>query len=251
MIVALAACASDGSDSSRPAPVEHVPVAAPGPEPGCEVPAGPPELGEDLVALRAAVLAEAPLASAPAYQEFVRSCDRVDATTAVIPAEWAERSPGPDDVPRAGLTAGPDFESRVEDQPVVWTDAVRFVGDAVPLRLVNYDNARGTLADGTRVPRVGTAIPNACRPLEPVSVRIGGGDLEAEVQPYVHCEGDERVWLVSAGYPVGGGRYRTLVIGQALDQADLDALLVVLATFEVDDTHIPPVDAPPLPSVPS
>lgn len=240
---ALVGCGADGGSNDAPG-------AAPA-EAACDAPAAAPDLLEDLAAVREAVVAEAGLAPAPAYEELVRACDQLGATSAVVPVAWADRVPGPGDVPRAGFTTGPDLESRIEDEPVVWVDAARYPGEPTDVAFANFDNARGTLANGTQTPRQGDAIPNVCRPLEPVVARFGDGALAGEVQPFVECDGEARVWLVAAAYPDDGSRFRTWMIGQALTEADLDALLGVYATFAVDPEHLPPVETPPLPPVPS
>jgi len=240
---ALVGCGSDGA-------TDDVPRAAPDAA-ACDAPAAAPDLPDDLAAVREAVVAEAGLASAPAYEQLVRACDELDATSAVVPVTWADRVPGPGDVPRAGFTTGPDLDSRIEDEPVVWVDAARYPGEPIDVAFANFDNARGTLANGTQSPREGDAIPNVCRPLEPVVARFGDGALVGEVQPFVDCDGEARVWLVAAAYPEDGSRYRTWMIGQALTEADLDALLGVYATFSVDPAHLPPVETPPLPPVPA
>ncbi len=256
--VLVAGCGG-GDDGAAPAatsPSTAVPpdaagaVAAPR-DPACDGPAEPVALGEDLVAVREAVTAEADLPAAEPYDAAVRRCDLVGATTAVVPAGWDDQLPRPGDLPRAGFTIGPDFGPRVETDPVVVVGAARFVGDPPAASFVNENNAQGSLESGTRSPRAGRAIPEGCRALDALAFATGDGALRGEVQPYVDCDGEARVWLVAAAFPTDGGQYQGELLGQALTTADLDAALAALASLTVDPAHVPPKELPPLPEVPT
>jgi hypothetical protein len=110
---------------------------------------------------------------------------------------------------------------------------------------VNDNNAAGSLENGTRAPRAGDSIADGCVPLEPVPYSANG--YGGEIQPYRDCDGEARAWLVVAAFPASEGQYQTQLIGQALTTGDLDALVRVLATLDVDPDHVPGPELPPPP----
>ncbi|MBL8777774.1 MAG: hypothetical protein JNK12_17665 [Acidimicrobiales bacterium] len=243
--------AADATDSTD----EAVGDAAAAPECGAAI--EPPTLGEDLEAVAEQVAAEAGLADGPGhddYDDYEVRCDNVGAVTAGVPTAWDQQSPAADGVPQAGFTAGPDLEGRVEASPVVGIGALRFVGDPPTAEFVNTNNAEGSLENGARtLPRRGDSVADGCTPLDALPFTVpraaAGGPLRGEVQPYVDCDGDARVWLLAAGFPEDGSQYQVQLIGQALDRADLDALLRVLVSSTTRADHVPPQELPPLPAV--
>ena len=261
VLVAAALVAGCGGDDDGAAPATTSPTAtadaggtdpvADPRDPACDRPAEPVVLGADLVAVREAVTADAGLATAPPADAVVRRCDPVGATTAVVPAGWGDQLPRPSDLPRAGFTIGPSLGPRVETDPVVVVGAARFVGDPPAASFVNDNNARGSLESGTRSPRAGRAIPDGCRALDALPFTTGDGVLRGEVQPFVDCGGDARVWLVAVAFPTDGGQYQGELLAQALTTADLDAALGALASLTADPRHVPPKELPPTPAVPA
>lgn len=188
------------------------------------------------------------LVEAPPYPEFRVVCDSVGATSAQVPTAWDDETPGPDDPPRAGVTVGPDLTAVVQAEPVVFIGAGRFVGDPPAASFIIENIAAGTLENGARtLPRRGDSIPEGCDPLDPVPYRAG--EYHGEIQPYAECDGEARGWLVAAAFPDDGGQYQTQLIGQALNTADLEALVRALVTLEADPDHVPGRELPPLPTV--
>ena len=188
------------------------------------------------------------LADASPYPAFRVVCDSVGATSAQVPAAWGDVAPGPGDPPRASVTVGPDLTSVVQAEPVVFFGAGRFVGDPPAASFINENIAAGSLENGARtLPRRGDSIPEGCVPLDPVPYRAGG--YTGEIQPYAECDGEARGWLVAAAFPDDGGQYQTQLVGQALNTADLEALVRVVVTLEADPDHVPGRELPPLPTL--
>lgn len=250
---ALTACGSGGGTASGGAGATDTAAtdAAEAIGAGCDHAADPVEPAADLVALRDAVAAEAGLPEAEPYDRYVRRCDPVGATTALVPATWDDVVPRPVDPPRSSFTASPDLGARVDAEPVVGVGAGRFVGQPTAAAVVNQNNADGSLGAGTRSPRDGPSIAEDCRAVEPVAFTLDDGAYAGEAQPYVDCGGDARAWLVAVAFPNDGTHLQVEVIGQARTTADLDALVEALASATVAARHVPPRQLPPLPEVPA
>ena len=246
-----APAASPSTPSTVAAGEERAPAAAA----DCGAEVGPPALPAGLDDVASALAERTGVAPAPAHEAFEVRCDNLGGVVAAaVPAGWGDTTPGPEDPPQAGFTAGPDLLGRVEAAPVVGVGAQRFVGDAPAAAFVNENNAEGSLENGARtLPRRGDSVADGCDALEPVAFRVpavdGAPGLAGEVQPYVACDGEARAWLVAAGFPDDGAGYRMQLIGQALTTADVDALVRALASLRVVGDRVPPLELPPPPAV--
>lgn len=209
----------------------------------------PAALDPELAALADELAAATGLVEAEPYERFRVVCDALGATSALVPDAWTGRLPDPTAPPQSTVTAGPALTARVEQHPVVGFGAARFVGDAPAPSFVNDNNADGSLQSGTRSPRVGTSVMDGCTALDPVPFRLGG--YTGEVQPYGDCEGGSgpRAWILAVAFPDDDGQFQAQLIGQALNTADLGAIVGTLATLRVDPDHVPGPELPPLPTV--
>ena len=60
------------------------------------------------------------------------------------------------------------------------------------------------------------------------------GVFSGRIQAFVNCGGDDRAWLFVAATPDNGDSYATVIFGQAVTLADVDALQHAFDTFNTN-----------------
>lgn len=153
--------------------------------------------------------------SGDTYDDFVQVTDDSGQIFVEVPSDWDDVDTSASSDGNPSIQASPDLEGDIESTPILGYTAVQF-----------------------------TNFPDLDAVIEQTAAASTGGECEAQapgdytdgvfsgrIQAFVNCGGQDRAWLFVAATPDNGDSYATVIFGQAVTLADVDALQHAFDTF--------------------
>lgn len=153
--------------------------------------------------------------SGDTYDDFVQVTDDSGQIFVEVPSDWSDVDTTASSDGNPSIQASPDLEGDLESTPILGYTAVQF-----------------------------TNAPDLDSVIEQTAAASTGGECEAQapgdytdgvfsgrIQAFVNCGGQDRAWLFVAATPDNGDSYATVIFGQAVTLADVDALQHAFDTF--------------------
>lgn len=219
LVLAVAACGGGDDDEGADvtaAPLATAPDNTAAPAPTTTAPAfdsgtdGGGEITVDNFASEAGITQ-----SGDTYDDFVQVTDDSGQIFVEVPAEWDDVDTTASSDGNPSIQASPDLSGDIESTPILGYTAVQF-----------------------------ESFPDLDAVIEQTAAASTGGECEAEapndytdgvftgrIQAFVNCGGQDRAWLFVAATPDNGDSYATVIFGQAVTLADVDALQHAFDTF--------------------
>jgi serine protease Do len=152
---------------------------------------------------------------AEAYADFVEITDDSGALVVEVPSEWSDVDGTASSSGDPSVQASPDLAGDIAVTPVLGYTAVEFTTPP------DLDNVITQTADAT------TGGECQAQP----AADYADGVFSGRVQAFVGCGGDDRAWIFVAATPDNGDSYATVIFGQAVTTADVDAIQHAFDTF--------------------
>ncbi|MBL8774791.1 MAG: hypothetical protein JNK12_02615 [Acidimicrobiales bacterium] len=156
--------------------------------------------------------------SGDSYSEFVQVSDDSDQIFVEVPAEWDDLDTTASSDGNPSIQASPDLGGDIESTPILGYTAVQFTSPPDLDEVISQTAAASTRGEC----EAGT--PND----------YSDGVFSGRIQAFVNCGGDDRAWLFVAAIPDNGDSYATVIFGQAVTLADVDALQHAFDTFNTN-----------------
>ena len=156
--------------------------------------------------------------SGDSYSEFVEVSDDSEQIFVEVPAEWDDLDTTASSDGNPSIQASPDLGGDIESTPILGYTAVQFTSPPDLDEVITQTAAASTGGEC----EAGT--PND----------YSDGVFSGRIQAFVNCGGDDRAWLFVAATPDNGDSYATVIFGQAVTLADVDALQHAFDTFNTN-----------------
>lgn len=149
------------------------------------------------------------------YDEFVEVTDDSGQIFVEVPAAWSDTDTSATGDGNPSIQASPDLGGDIESTPVLGYTAVEFTTPP------DLDDVIEQTAAATTGGECDADTPND----------YADGVFSGRIQAFVNCGGSDRAWLFVAATPDNGDSYATVIFGQAITLADVDALENAFDTF--------------------
>lgn len=149
------------------------------------------------------------------YDDFVEVTDDSGQIVVEVPTEWSDLDTSATDDGNPSIQASPDLGGDIESTPILGYTAVQFTTPP------DLDNVIAQTAAAT--------TGGECE--EDTVNDYADGVFSGRIQAFVNCGGSDRAWLFVAATPDNGDSYATVIFGQAITLADVDALQHAFDTF--------------------